>query len=89
MKTVAGKNACLVDLHSVDSIRHGSLHLINDNKYRILVALAGIENAKIYTPKSITNMYKKYINSHVLYSNLNRLILLQQMAFYAKRRFAR
>lgn len=59
MKTVAGKNACLVDPYSVVSIRHGFLHLINDNKYRKLVALAGIENAKIYTPQSITNMYKK------------------------------
>lgn len=59
MKTVAGKNACLVDPNSVDSIRRGFMRLINDHKYRKLVVHSGVENAQIYTPMSITNLYKQ------------------------------
>lgn len=59
MKTVAGKNACLVDPNSVDSIRRGFMRLINDHKYRKLVVHSGVENAQMYTPLSITNLYKQ------------------------------
>ena len=59
MKTVAGKNACLVDPNSIDSIRHGFLRLINDHEYRKLVVSAGVENAKKYTSHNITNLYKQ------------------------------
>ena len=59
MKTVAGKNACLVDPNSVDSIRRGFMRLINDYKYRTLVVHSGVENAQMYTPLSITNLYKQ------------------------------
>lgn len=59
MKTVAGKNACLVNPNSVDSIRHGFMRIIKDQKFRKHVILEGVENAKKYTPQSITNMYQQ------------------------------
>lgn len=62
MKSVAGKNTCLVNPNSVDSIHHVFLRLINDREFREQVVAAGVENAKTYTPQSITNMYEQIYN---------------------------
>lgn len=63
MKSVAGEGACLADPESMESIRSGFVKLIEDASYRDKVNAAGIENAKKYNIKSVTEgfsaIYKK------------------------------
>lgn len=63
MKSVAGEGACLADPESMESIRRGFVKLIEDASYRDKVNAAGIENAKKYNIKSVTEgfsaIYKK------------------------------
>ena len=58
MKSVAGKNACIVNPESVESIRQGFLRLLYDAKYREKVTLDGQINAKMYNISNVLFGYE-------------------------------
>ena len=57
MKTVAGKGACLVNPHQIESIREGILRLINDSNYREALISEGFTNVIQFEPKYIEQQY--------------------------------
>jgi len=58
MPEVAGKAACLVNPHDVNSIKEGIQKIITDTVYREQLITAGIENVKRYNPKTVAGMYE-------------------------------
>lgn len=57
MPEVAGSAACLVDPHSVDSIRAGILRVIEDAAYREHLVAAGFENVKRFQAETVAQAY--------------------------------
>lgn len=57
MKEVAGGAACLVDPHSVDSIREGVLKVIRDKDYRDELIRKGRENADRFLTDAVARQY--------------------------------
>ena len=57
MPEVAGSAACLVDPHSVDSIRAGVLRVIEDAAYREDLIAAGFENVKRFQAETVARAY--------------------------------
>lgn len=57
MKEVAGKDALLIDPHSVDAIRAAVLTLIRDKEYRERLVKAGLQNAGRFDTKTIAEQY--------------------------------
>ncbi len=62
MNMVAGEGTILLDPNSVDSIRNGFLHLIEDKEQRELCIKKGLENAKRFSSETITKEYLKIYN---------------------------
>jgi glycosyltransferase involved in cell wall biosynthesis len=58
MRDVAGRAACLVDPHSVQSIRAGLLQIITNATYRDQLIGAGYENARHYTAEKKATQYE-------------------------------
>jgi len=54
---VAGDAACLVDPHSVSSIREGVCKVIQDEKYRAELISKGFINVQRYKPEIIAARY--------------------------------
>lgn len=63
MKEVAGKGACLVNPHDVQSIRKGVTELIDNKKYREELVNKGFENVRQYTRENIASLYKNLYDS--------------------------
>ena len=57
MREVAGRGACLVDPHNVQSIRRGILQVTVDSGFRNQIVQAGFENARLYSPIEIAAQY--------------------------------
>lgn len=57
MQEIANNAACLVDPHSVPSIREGILKVLNDSEYRDELVRKGKENIKRFEPGKIAEMY--------------------------------
>ena len=57
MKSVAGKGACLVNPHDVDSIKQGFLQLITNSDYRESLIKEGFTNVKQFEPEYIEQQY--------------------------------
>lgn len=57
MKDVAANAACLVDPHSVNSIREGIKKIIEDDGYRESLIMNGLNNAALYSLDKVTNDY--------------------------------
>ena len=57
MPEVAGDAACLVNPHSITSIRNGIRQVINDTEYRNRIITQGISNAKRFDPGIIAKQY--------------------------------
>ena len=57
MPEVAGNAACLVNPHSITSIRNGIRQVINDTEYRNRIITQGISNAKRFDPGVIAKQY--------------------------------
>ena len=57
MPDTAGEGACLVDPHSVESMREGLKKVINEDEYREDLLKKGLENLKRFDPERIANMY--------------------------------
>lgn len=57
MPEVSGNGACIVNSYNVEEIKNGILKIINDDVYRETLIKNGLENAKRFDVKIISNQY--------------------------------
>ena len=65
MPEIANNAACIVDPHSISSIRAGILKIFNNKEYRDILIQNGLINSKRFSKDYIHNQYKK------LYKTIN------------------
>ena len=58
MCDIAGQNACLVNPESIDSIRKGIEHILEDEQYATKVIQSGFLNVNRFNIKSISSQYE-------------------------------
>lgn len=66
MKWVAGEGARLVDPYSVEDIRRGVTHLLEDDHYREEIVRMGRENVVRFEPRVIAEMYCRVYEEEVV-----------------------
>ena len=60
---VSGGAACFVNPYDIKSINEGFKLIISNNEYRENLIIAGLENAKKYSPQKIAAMYNQVYNT--------------------------